>query len=523
MLLRLSFALGLLTCVHCEAPAQTASKPAEVARRIDQLLVKDKTGQPLPELCDDATFLRRANMDLTGKAPDAADAFLKDTSPNKRARLVERLLKTDAYAVNWGRYWRDVLTYHTPASGNYLRWEFFDRWMIDQVRQNRKWGEIVTAMLTAEGPNDECAPVNFLTSHFGNTVEIAATTSRVFLGVQLQCAQCHDAKSDPWKREQFHELVAFFGRAKIIQHKDVDGRGTPYAIEGRGDGQYFMTHKKDPSRLIEMTPRFLTGEAISKEMPDAERREALARMITSPSNPWFAKAYVNRMWSMLMGWGFYPTVNDLGTNATPRHGDTLALLAKEWTATGYDMAWLFRTITATEAYQRRLQPRPDSESTALAVCPQRMRPEQIFEALTKTLGFDEHNKSIPAPAPSTAPAVARFTGLRNMVYQAFKVDPSLPPDEVQGTIPQALLMMNSALVNTYIAATGPTFLAETLKRNPKDDEVVAALYERTLSRRPRAEELATCRRYLAKVNNRQEAFEDIFWSLVNSTEFLTKR
>jgi hypothetical protein len=110
-----------------------------------------------------------------------------------------------------------------------------------------------------------------------------------------------------------------------------------------------------------------------------------------------------------------------------------------------------------------------------------------------------------------------------MVYQAFKVDPSLPPDEVQGTIPQALLMMNSVLVNTYVASTGKTFLAETLKKNLKDEEIVAALYERTLARRPRAEEVDTCRRYLARVGNRAEAFEDIFWTLVNSTEFLTKR
>ena len=525
---RLVLVLGAWTLAYGCALAQATSSPIDAARRVDRSLVKENAAAPLPELCDDATFLRRACMDLTGKLPQSAevDAFAKDTASDKRVKLVERLLKSDAYAVNWGRYWRDVLTYHTPASGNYLRWELFDRWMIDQVRQNRRWGEIVTSMITAEGPNDECAPVNFLTAHFGNTIEIAATTSRVFLGVQLQCAQCHDAKTEPWKREQFHELVAFFGRARIIQHKDVEGkgRGTPYAIEGRGDGQYAMPHKKDPTKLIEMTPRFLTGEAISKDLNDSERREALAKLLTSPSNPYFAKAYVNRMWSMLMGWGFYPTVNDLGTNITPRHGDTLALLTKEWIATGYDMPWLFRTITATEAYQRRLQPRPDSDSTApLAVCPQRLRPEQIFEALTKALGFDEHDKSIPAPAPGTAPAVARHTGLRNMVYQAFRVDPSTPPDEVHGTIPQALLMMNSALVNTYVAATGKTFLAETLKKNLKDEEVVAALYERTLSRRPRDSEVATCRRYLAKLNNRQEAFEDLFWSLVNSTEFLTKR
>src|SRR5207245_7342378 len=140
-------------------------------------------------------------------------------------------------------------------SGHHRRWQLFVRWLIDQVRKNQPWNAIVTSMITAEGPNDECAPVNFLTSHFGNTVEIAATTSRVFLGVQLQCAQCHNARTEPWKREQFHELVAFFGRAKIIQHKDVDGRGTPYAIEGREEGQYSMTDKTDSQRLIVMAPR----------------------------------------------------------------------------------------------------------------------------------------------------------------------------------------------------------------------------------------------------------------------------
>src|SRR5262249_5655699 len=154
------------------------------------------------------------------------------------------------------------------------------------------------------------------------------------------CAQCHDAKTESWKREQFHEFVAFFGRARVIQHKDVTGRGTPYAIEGRAEGQYQMTDKKDPSHLIAMTPRFLTGEAISPDADDTERRAALARFLTSPKNPWFARAYVNRMWSALMGWGFYPGLADLGSDSKPQYQEVLDLLASEWTATGYDMRWL---------------------------------------------------------------------------------------------------------------------------------------------------------------------------------------
>jgi hypothetical protein len=525
--------LALLTLVFVVANSWGADDPPSpekaLAQRIDAALLKavDKS-TPLPSLADDATFLRRVSFDLTGKLPtsEEVETFAADKNPDKRAKKVDQLLATEAYAVNWGRYWRDVLTYHTPASGNYLRWELFNNWLVEQVRKNRPWGEIVTALVTATGINDECAPVNYLTSQFGNPVEIAATTSRVFLGVQIQCAQCHDAKTEPWKREQFHELVAFFGRAKIIQHKDVNGRGTPYAIEGREEGQYQMTSKRNPSQLLVMAPRFLTGQSAPMDAPDRERREALARYLTSPETPWFAKAYVNRMWTALMGWGFYPGVNDLGSSQKPQFPEVLDLVVKEWTGTGYDMRWLFRTLANTEAYQRRFQPRPNPGSEALpalAVCPSRLRPEQIFEELVRTLGFDENDKTIPAPAPMEAPAVTRHTGLRHMIYYAFKVDPSLAVDEVEGTIPQALLMMNSALVNTYVAASGKTFLANALTKGMADNDILMALYERTLARKPSSEEMAICQRYLKKVDNRKEALEDIFWSLVNSTEFLTKR
>jgi hypothetical protein len=273
-----------------------------------------------------------------------------------------------------------------------------------------------------------------------------------------------------------------------------------------------------------MTPRFLTGEAVSADAPDTERRAALARLLTGEKNPWFAKAYVNRTWTSLMGWGFYPGLADLGGPVAPQFPEALDLLAKEWTASGYDMRWLFRTVALTQAYQRRLQPRPATGSPApAAVCPNRLRPEQVFDALARALGFDENDKTIPAPAPSSAPAVSRHAGLRHMVYQAFKIDPSLPPEEVQGTIPQALLLMNSVLVNTYTAAKGQSFLADALKKNMSDDDIVTALYERTLSRKPKAQEMATCRRYIKKVGDRTEALEDVFWSLVNSTEFVTKR
>jgi hypothetical protein len=517
-----AFLVASLAPLIINLPAH-AETPADAAARVDTML--EQGARNLPALVDDATFLRRVSLDLTGKVPDreAMQRFVGDTATDKRRRIVEELLNSDAYALNWGRYWRDAVTYHTPASANYLRWKMFDDWWSEQFRRNRPWNEVVSTLVTASGINDEIAPVNYLTALYGNPSEIAATTARVFLGVQIQCAECHDAKFEPWKREQFHELAAFFGRAKLIQHKDVDGRGTPYAIESRSDGQYQMTDKKAPDRLIAMRPRFLTGETVSIDSTDEERRQVLARLLTSPQNPWFAKCYVNRVWTAMMGWGFYPTVTDLASDIQPRHKAVLELLEKSWVARGYDMKWLFRTVALTRAYQRP-QTEPASAGDPLpCVCPIRLRAEQVFEALQKALGFDENDKTIPAPAPGSGPAVQRHSGLRNMVYQAFKENPSTPAVEVQGTIPQALLMMNSDLVRRYTSASGKTLLAELLAKNLKDDEIIAALYERVLSRKPTANELGTCQKYIANFGDRKEALEDVLWALVNSTEFLIKK
>jgi hypothetical protein len=511
LLAALSLSLGFGLAILSAAPA-----PETKAAAVDAALAAG----PAPR-ADDATFLRRVTLDLTGKLPDPAtiDQFVADPSTDKRAKVVDELLNTDAYAVNWGRYWRDAVTYHTPASANYLRWKLFDQWWTEQFRRNRPWNEVVATLVTASGVNDELAPVNYLTALYGNPAEIAATTSRVFLGVQIQCAECHDARGGPpWKREQFHEFAAFFGRAKLVQHKDVDGRGTPYAIESRSDGQYRMADKKDPTHLIDMAPRFFTGESLSLDSDDFKRRQLLAKVLTDPKNPWFAKCYVNRMWTALLGWGFYPSVTDLGPTAEPvRHKEALTVLTKGWLENGYDVRWLFRTIARTEAYQST------TDRPATSVSPVRLRPEQIFEALQKALAFDENDKTIPAPAPGSGPACPRHTGLRHMVCQAFKADPSAPAAEVQGTIPQALLMMNSVLVHAYTSASGKTLLAELLAQKKTDAQIVTALYERVLSRKPTAEDLSTCERYIAKVGDRKEALEDVLWALVNSTEFLLKK
>ena len=457
---------ALALAATANAGDQVGARPGErsVASQIDAILQRS-TKVSLPPRTDDATFLRRVSLDLTGHLPSADELhiFTDDANPDKRVQLIERLLESDAYAVNWGRYWRDVLTYNTPASGNYLRWKLFDAWWTEQLKANRPWNAIVTELVTASGINDETAPVNYLTALYGNPVEIAATTSRVFLGLKIQCAQCHDAKTETWKREQFHEFAAFFGRARLVQHKDVDGRGTPYAIECKAEGQYQMSDKKDPQKLIAMQPRFLTGETVSADAPDTERRLALARFMTSPKNPWFTRTYVNRIWSALLGWGFYPAVDDLGSDVVPNQIKVLELLEKTWIASGYDMRWLFRTIALTEAYQRHLQPASQHSDDFPTLCPCNC----VRSKFSRPSRMRWHStKMIKRSARASAPAVQRRYrpaqhGLR----------PSGRPVAIAkrnpGTIPQALLMMNSQLVHAYTSAKGKTILSEMLAKTKR--------------------------------------------------------
>src|SRR5262249_45242230 len=157
---------------HLHAAEQRPARPsaAETAAKVDAALARGLGPDArLPDVADDATFLRRVSLDLAGKLPDpdALRRFAADPAADKRAKIVEELLHGEAYAVTWGRYWRAAVTYHTPASGNYLRWKLFDEWWTAQLRRNRPWDEVVTALVTASGVNDEVSPVNYLTAMYG--------------------------------------------------------------------------------------------------------------------------------------------------------------------------------------------------------------------------------------------------------------------------------------------------------------------------------------------------------------------
>jgi hypothetical protein len=523
-------------------PPRVVSAPELTSADVDSLLETTLTGTKVvpAKLVDDETFARRATLDLTGKLPktEALVAFRRNKDPKKRAKLVDALLADADFGTNWARFWRDVIAHHATTTqirlANYAE---FETWMATQLRANRPWDEIAKDILTATGDTRENGATMMIMAHTDQRfapVEMAGEASRVFMGIQISCAQCHDHKTDSWKRVQFHEFAAFFagvqprrsGKAPDIQVAVVDRPGRM---------RHTMPDLDDPSHQIPVEPRFFLasdpGESLNG-LNSAERRSVAASYITGQDNPWFAKSYINRVWYALMGESFFETVDDLGPEREARAPEVLDALAEAWVRGGYDVKWLFRVLMNTRAYQRqaRSTQSPAGRQPFASNCPARLRSDQILDNLSQVLNLPLDRTRV-APPPATGemgavPAIVervRQGRPRNQFNSLFGFDPSLLNDDVLGTIPQALFLMNAPAIKRGIEAKRGGMLTELLAKTPDNRAAVEALYLQVLARSPTNAEIKTCLAYIAKVGNRREAFEDLLWALVNSTEFVSRR
>lgn len=527
--------------VDVARPSRKVTTPTLTSEQIDELVdrvVAEAGGTPAP-VADDATFLRRACLDLTGvpPTPEQVESFLAGRDPEKRPKLIDRLLASDAYATRWARYWRDVVRYKaTFENPRLVNYQALESWLAEQFAANRPWDEIATDLIAGTGKTSETGNVVFAIAHLDgrrgvSPPEFAGEVSRIFLGVQLQCAQCHDHPTDPWTREQFHEFAAFFG--DTIARRNGRPMDPDYEIEIVANdrrARYAMPDLEDPTNQVRVEPAFfLDGLAWAREVPAGlsgqQRRELAASFVTGQDNPWFARAFVNRAWYELTGEAFYLPVDDLGPTRDPVAPEVIDALADQWAAGGYDIAWLFRTIMNTEAYQRASASGDSSAASTrfAANCPGRLSSDQIVDALDRALGLFSYAARVAPPPENAMQAMrrARF-GPRFFVDQLFGVDPSTPGDEVLGTIPQALFLMNAQGLERGIQAPRGT-VAAILSAHPDDREALDALYLRALARTPNDEEARVCLDYVGSVGDRREAFEDLMWALINSTEFISRR
>ena len=285
--------------------------------------------------------------------------------------------------------------------------------------------------------------------------------------------------------------------------------------------EYRMPDKEDPTQPgTLMHPQFLSeSRPVGEGLTDVERRTALATYVTNPKNEWFAKAFVNRVWFEMMGQGFYEPVDDLGPNKTVHFGLVLNRMAASFRSGRYDIKGLYRTVANTEAYQREIKPRDpaSNQPTFASACPTQLRADQVFDALVAAIGFPTAERGNNRPMRGIP------QGGRALFSLLFGFDPSTPPDDVQGTVQQALFLMNNPRIVTLISTRPTTALGEIYWDSRDDTEALSKLYLRVLARSPRETELDVCRGYLKEATDKEEAFEDILWCLINTAEFQTKR
>ncbi len=488
---------------------------------------------------DDETFLRRASMDLIGKPPTPAEItrFVLDPSSEKRAKLVDRLLARSEFGENWARYWRDVVMYRRSEDRALLAAPALTQYLTEELNKNTPWDQIARSFITAKGNIRENGATGVIAGQLGQTPEVTAEISRIFMGIEIQCAQCHDHPTDRWKRTQFHELAAFFPRVALRPIKDTkpqsfevvgNDRARPDKAKvgglPRGDQEHFMPDLKNPTAkgTLMQPVFFLTGQKLPEGSTDAMRRETIAKWITGRQDPWFAKAFVNRIWSELVGEGFYEPVDDLGPDRDCTAPKTIDYLANQFVEHDYDIKWLYRAIMATTAYQRDSRSRRlPGETPFEANCPQRLRADELFTSLMSAIGV----KDEPVAAEGGGKkALLRPRDLRGAFNAVFGYDPSVRRDEVAGSIPQALILMNSPQLARAMDGKRPETSLGALLSSTKDDEAIATeLYLRCLTREPKPSELKTCLDHVKKSGDRAEGFEDVLWALVNSTEFLHRK
>jgi hypothetical protein len=517
------------------AETKPSSAPKLRSSQLDKLIASETPGVALKTISDEQ-FIRRVTIDLLGRQPkpDEMRAFLEtknngQSEAKRRAVLVNQLLASKEFGANWANYWSDAIAFRVPPPElTFLNYGPFKEWLATNLNRNVHWNLVTAEILTASGLVKENPEATFVAFHDGNAQKLAAETARIWLGVQIQCAECHDHPFEDWKRTQFHELAAFYARAKNkIGNKATTNDGTDRTVLDAGKGEYKMPNAEDPLKDgTVMAPVFMTGVAMPLDQCDADRREMLAKVITAPDNPWFARAYVNRMWSRLIGQGFYEPVDDMGSHRTGRLPQTHTALAEQFVNSGYDVKDIFRLIINTQLYQRDLSNSSASEEASpyAAAKAGKLRGDEVFESLVTAVGLP--NITPPAVKPTKEirfPPPPKST--RDLVNDTFGYDPSLSPDDVYRSMGQAMMLMNNDQIAAQINADpkSETMLAKLVAAESDDTRVVEQLFLGVLARRPTANEVKIAKSHLKKVGKRGAAFEDLLWSLINSTEFTTKR
>ncbi len=470
----------------------------------------------------DTNFIRRATLDAIGMlpTPEEVSMFVLDPDPNKRDRLVDRLLNRPEFVDYWSYKWSDLLLLSSKNLPRREELNAFYRYIRKNVEANTPWDEFVRDIVTAQGSTLENGAANYFVMH-KETVDLAETTSQTFLGFSVTCARCHNHPLEKWTQDDYYGMANLFSRVKFKNGRR--GNDTEVINASFGD----IIH---PRLGKAVAPRPLDGEAIPKD-GSVDRREYLAEWITSPDNPYFTKAIVNRVWANFMGRGLVEPIDDLRLTNPPSNPDLLDALASDLVDHEYNLKELMRTIMESAAYRRSSQPAdpeaPDNKHYSQYIV-RRLSAEVILDAYsqvtgvpTKFDGYPEGFRALQLPDSQVGSYFLTAFG-RPERKRACSCERT-----ADSSVAQTLHVANGDTLNGKLR-DDRSIVAKLAGEQADDEKSLDTLYMLALSRMPRPEERDGALAVLDSVPKdgpdcavqRRAVLEDLSWALLSGKEFL---
>ncbi|MCA9031568.1 MAG: DUF1549 domain-containing protein, partial [Planctomycetaceae bacterium] len=489
----------------------------EPRNEIDRLAAEKwkKLGlRPSPP-CDDATFIRRVTIDLAGRLPtvDEVRAFLADESPDKRSQLVDRLLDSPDYPAYFALKWSAILRNSRLAGADQAAYAFHN-WIRDNIARNRPYDEFVRGIVAASGEWQDAPAINWYWQSRDDQLHmVTADTAQLFLGIRLQCARCHHHPYERWGQEDYFGLAGFYAR---LGRKSF-GQPPPYFNSSSN-----TTGERNPLTGQPPTPRYPDGEA-AEFSPEQDPRHGLVDWMADPENPFFARAFVNRMWGHFFSIGLVNEVDDMRETNPPSNPELLDYLAGEFVNSKFDMRHIVRLITTSRLYELSSVPRPENEhdrQNFARFYARRLIAEVLLDAVDGTCETKSNFGNISANA--------RAVDLPHEGFGSYFMDTFDRPQRVSvcecerspgATLAQVLLMSTSDEMENKIA-DGNGRLARLFKEETPIPTVVEELYLAAFARFPSAEERQVGEDYLNSAEDKRKVAEDLLWTILNSREFV---
>ena len=509
----------------------TTGSSDDIIKYINQQLAqgwKDNEVSPSP-VAEDDEWLRRLYLDLLGHIPpgEVVDTFLKDRDPAKRSKMIETLLEDPSYVRHWTTTWTNLSIGRRSQADEVSRLGM-ERFYREAFARNRPWNDVVFDLITAEGKWEENGAVNYLLAQMAmpdDGVQATAKSTRLFLGIQVQCTQCHNHPFNDWKQNQFWEFNSFFRQLRKVEHEKYNaetGRMDLESIELTSRDFSGPVFYEKRSGLMQVAYPKYFGDKI-EDGPGINRRMELGKKMVEGGQTYIARAFVNRVWSLFFGYGFTRPVDDMGPHNPPSHPELIDRLTLEFVKARYDVKQLIRWICNSEAYNltSRFTSKNEYDNPAAGETPlfshmyvKAMTAEQLYNSLI--IATNAH-KSGRADWQSAEQQRQRW--LQQFVV-AFDTDEADESTTFNGSIPQALMMMNGQLIQNACECKQGSFLHTIFTAKSSDSDKIQQLFMASLGRRATRTELNAAREIFTGKSDRQSAFQDLFWALLNSNEFI---